>query len=95
MSMPSIGSVASREASPRIKSAEHPISTVDAIAAASTITWFIALGNVTDFRGMRGLAEHAFPFKNLVDALNLRNHAIRAVREEAAIEPDPAMRRSC
>ena len=52
----------------------------------------LALGNVTDFRGMRGLAEHAFPFKNLVDALNLRNHVIRAVRE-SAIERDPAFRR--
>jgi NADH dehydrogenase len=52
----------------------------------------LALGNVTDFRGMRGLAEHAFPFKNLVDALNLRNHAIRAVRE-SAIEQNPAFRR--
>jgi len=52
----------------------------------------LALGSVTDFRGMRGLAEHAFPFKNLVDALNLRNHAIRAIRE-SAIEPDPEFRR--
>lgn len=52
----------------------------------------LALGSVTDFRGMRGLAEHAFPFKNLVDALNLRNHAIRAIRE-SAIERDPAFRR--
>jgi NADH dehydrogenase len=34
---------------------------------------------------MRGLAEHAFPFKNLGDALNLRNHIIRAL-DEAAIE---------
>lgn len=32
----------------------------------------VALGNVTDFRGMSGLPEHAFPFKNLTDALNLR-----------------------
>jgi NADH dehydrogenase len=52
----------------------------------------LALGTVTDFRGMRGLAEHAFPFKNLVDALNLRNHVIRAVRE-SAIERDPEFRR--
>lgn len=52
----------------------------------------LALGSVTDFRGMRGLAEHAFPFKNLVDALNLRNQAIRAIRE-SAIERDPAFRR--
>jgi len=52
----------------------------------------LALGSVTDFRGMRGLAEHAFPFKNLVDALNLRNQAIRAVRE-SGIERDPEFRR--
>ncbi len=45
----------------------------------------IALGTVTDFRGLRGLPEHAFSFKNLTDALNLRNHLIRAL-EEAAIE---------
>jgi NADH dehydrogenase len=52
----------------------------------------LALGSVTDFRGMRGLAEHAFPFKNLVDALALRNHTIRAMRE-SAIEQDPSFRR--
>ncbi|MFL6214193.1 MAG: FAD-dependent oxidoreductase [Blastocatellia bacterium] len=44
-----------------------------------------ALGNVTDFRGLPGLPEHALPFKNLADALYLRNHVIRAL-EEAAIE---------
>ena len=40
----------------------------------------LALGNVTDFRGLRGLSEHALPFKNLADALRLRNpcHAGRA-----------------
>jgi NADH dehydrogenase len=47
----------------------------------------LAIGNVTDFRGMRGLPEHAIPFKNLADALYLRNHVIRAL-EEAAIEED-------
>jgi NADH dehydrogenase len=45
----------------------------------------LALGNVTDFRGQPGLPEHAIPFKNLADALFLRNHIIRAL-EEAAIE---------
>ncbi|HYZ88817.1 MAG TPA: aquaporin, partial [Myxococcales bacterium] len=45
----------------------------------------VALGNVTDFRGLRGLPEHALPFKNLQDALDLRNHVIRAL-DEAAIE---------
>lgn len=53
----------------------------------------LALGNVTDFRGLRGLPEHALPFKNLADALHLRNHLIRAL-EEAAIETeDPELRR--
>src|SRR5215510_11754380 len=45
----------------------------------------LALGNVTDFRGLRGLPEHAIPFKNLGDALYLRNHIIHAL-EEAAVE---------
>jgi len=53
----------------------------------------LALGNVTDFRGLRGLPEHAIPFKNLGDALYLRNHLIH-VLEEAAIELDsPELRR--
>jgi NADH dehydrogenase len=47
----------------------------------------LGLGNVTDFRGLRGLPEHAIPFKNLADALYLRNHLIRSL-EEAAIESE-------
>ena len=47
----------------------------------------IAMGTVTDFRGLPGLPEHAMPFKNLGDALALRNHVIRAL-EEACIEGD-------
>ncbi|HEX6624655.1 MAG TPA: FAD-dependent oxidoreductase [Pyrinomonadaceae bacterium] len=49
----------------------------------------LALGGVTDFRGLRGLPEHALPFKNLGDALALRNHVIHAL-EEAAIEHEDA-----
>jgi NADH:ubiquinone reductase (H+-translocating) len=45
----------------------------------------LAMGTVTDFRGLPGLPEHAMPFKNLGDALELRNHLIRAL-EEASIE---------
>jgi len=53
----------------------------------------LALGNVTDFRGLRGLPEHAIPFKNLSDALYIRNHVIH-VLEEAAIEhKDERLRR--
>jgi NADH dehydrogenase len=54
----------------------------------------LALGTVTDFRGMRGLAEHAFPFKNLADAIKLRNHIIRALEEAAVEHHDPELKRS-
>ena len=52
----------------------------------------LAPGNVTEFSGMPGLAEHALPFRTLGDALRLRNRAIEAL-EEAAIETDEAFRR--
>ena len=53
----------------------------------------LALGTVTDFRGLRGLPEHAFPFKNLSDAIKLRNHVIRALEEAAIEQQDVALRR--
>src|SRR5206468_6305138 len=53
----------------------------------------IALGNVTDFRGLRGLPEHAMPFKNLADALHLRSRVIRALEEAAIEDDDPMLRR--
>ena len=63
---------------------------------AHVVRWdhlVLGVGTVTDFRGMRGLPEHAFPFKSLSDALKLRNHVIRTL-EEAAIEiDDPDLRR--
>jgi len=52
----------------------------------------IALGNVTDFRGMTGIAEHAMSFKTLGDAITLRNHVLRLL-EEAEAEPDAQFRR--
>jgi NADH dehydrogenase len=51
----------------------------------------LAMGSVTDFRGMRGLPEHARPFKNLADALSLRNHVIRALAEAAIERHHPAL----
>ncbi len=51
----------------------------------------VALGNVTDFRKMPGLHDHAFPFKNLLHALRLRDHLIR-VLSEAAITEDKELR---
>lgn len=52
----------------------------------------VALGNVTDFRGLPGLHEHAMSFKSLADAISLRNHLIH-VLEEASVESEPDMRR--
>jgi NADH dehydrogenase len=53
----------------------------------------LALGNVTDFRGLTGLPEHALPFKNLGDALTLRNHVIRGLAEAAVEDHDADLRR--
>lgn len=50
------------------------------------------LGNVTDFHDSPGLHEHALPFKNLADALVIRNRVIDAI-EAAANEGDAQKRR--
>ena len=52
----------------------------------------VTLGNVTDFRNMPGLHDHAFPFKNLGDALRLRDHLIH-VLSEAAVTTDKSLRK--
>ncbi|MBI5273945.1 MAG: FAD-dependent oxidoreductase [Chlamydiales bacterium] len=52
----------------------------------------LSLGNVTDFRGMPGLHEHALPFKNLADALTIRNQVIDAI-EAASVEQDPVLKK--
>jgi NADH dehydrogenase len=52
----------------------------------------IALGNVTSMASQPGLCEYALPFKNLGDALTVRNHIIH-VLEEADIERDGDVRR--
>ncbi|MEM8728147.1 MAG: FAD-dependent oxidoreductase [Chlamydiota bacterium] len=43
----------------------------------------IALGTVTDFRGLPGLHEHAFPFKNLADSIAIRNQVIDVIETAA------------
>jgi NADH dehydrogenase len=52
----------------------------------------IALGNITNWTGMPGLQENAFPFRTLADAVNVRNHVIHAL-EEADFETDEELRR--
>lgn len=51
-----------------------------------------ALGSVTEFRGSTGLYEHALPFKNLADALNIRNHLIDVI-DTAQVTDDPELKK--
>jgi NADH dehydrogenase len=53
----------------------------------------LAPGTVTDFRGLPGLPEHALPFKNLSDALEVRSRVIRALEEADLEEDDPELQR--
>lgn len=53
----------------------------------------LALGNVTDFRGISGLQEHALPFKNLADSIVIRNRIIDVI-ECAASETDTELKKS-
>ncbi len=48
----------------------------------------IALGSVTDFRTVPGMAEHALGLRTLGDAIYLRNRTL-AMLEEADLAPDP------
>ena len=51
----------------------------------------VALGSVTDFGAVPGMAEHALGIRTLGDAFYLRNRALDML-EEARIETDPARR---
>jgi len=53
----------------------------------------LALGGVTNFFGIPGVAEHSIPIKTLSDAVRLRNHALDML-ERAELEDDPAVRAS-
>jgi NADH:ubiquinone reductase (H+-translocating) len=53
----------------------------------------LALGNVTDFRGVPGLPEHALPFKTLADSVRIRNHVIN-VLEQSSVVSDADVRRT-
>jgi len=51
----------------------------------------LGLGTQLSFAGMPGVEQHGIPFKNLGDALYIRNHVIHAL-EEADIETDPELK---
>jgi NADH dehydrogenase len=53
----------------------------------------VALGSVTDFRAVDGMADHALGVRTLGDAFYLRNRAL-AMLEEAASETDPDRRKA-
>jgi len=53
----------------------------------------VAPGTVTDFRGLPGLPEHALPFKNLADALEVRSRVIHALDEADIESEDRALQR--
>jgi NADH dehydrogenase len=52
----------------------------------------IALGSITDFTGVPGMADHALGVRTLGDAFYLRNRALDML-EESRVEPDPERRR--
>lgn len=51
----------------------------------------IALGSVTNYRGLAGVKEHAFGLKTMADAQAIRDHVI-SVLEQAALIEEPAQR---
>jgi NADH:ubiquinone reductase (H+-translocating) len=54
----------------------------------------LALGSVTNFYGLPGLAERALTMKSLGDAIHLRNHLIATLEEadsECCLEPNPLL----
>lgn len=52
----------------------------------------LALGNVTDFRGIPGLPEHALPFKTLADSVRIRNHVINVLEQASVVEEEELRR---
>jgi NADH dehydrogenase len=51
----------------------------------------IALGSVTNYRGLAGVKEHAFGLKTMADAQAIRDHVL-SVLEQAALVDDPQQR---
>jgi NADH:ubiquinone reductase (H+-translocating) len=73
----------------KVVETEHPQS-----HAPSTLPYdrlVIALGSVTNFRGLPGVKEHAFGLKTMADAQAVRDHVL-SVLEQAALVDDPAQR---
>jgi NADH dehydrogenase len=70
--------------------AESRVVRVDSLAGPLEIAYerlVVALGAVTRSLPIPGLGEHGLGFKDLADAIALRNHVLRQL-ERASIEPD-------
>lgn len=94
-----------RRICPRIRFYEADVNAVDFAKKTVTIMHsgdrprmlpydqlLLALGSVTNFFGIPGLAEHSLTMKSLSDAIRLRNHALDML-ERAELEPDAGRRR--
>src|SRR4029079_15513981 len=69
---------------------EDRVVTVDSLAGPLEIAYdrlVVALGATTRTLPVPGLAEHGMGFKDLADAIALRNHVLRQL-ERATIHPD-------
>jgi NADH dehydrogenase len=73
---------------------EHRVVRVETDAGPFEVSYerlVLALGAVPRTFPIPGLAEHALAFKDLADAIHLRNHVLREL-EAAAAEVEPALR---
>jgi NADH:ubiquinone reductase (H+-translocating) len=68
---------------------EHPQSHAPAVLGYDRLV--IALGSVTNYRNLPGVAEHAFALKTMADAQAVRDHVLD-VLEQASLVEDPAGR---
>lgn len=95
-----------RSVLPRVRFFEAEVESIDVDAKRVTIAHeggprhvleydhvVLALGGVTNFFGIPGVAEHSLPMKTLADAIRLRNRTLDML-ESAELEADPATRAS-
>ena len=94
-----------RRICPRVKLLQAEIETVDFATRTVTISHaeghrhqlgytqlLIAVGGVTNYFGLPGVAEFSLPVKTLTDAIRIRNHALDML-EQAELEEDADLRR--
>ncbi len=94
-----------RRICPRVKLLQAEIETIDFATRTVTISHaeghrhqlgydqlLLAVGGVTNYFGLPGVAEYSLPIKNLSDAIRIRNHALDML-EQAELEDDAALRK--